>query len=299
MTVRARLPATEHLVSANRVNLEQVVMNLVLNTRDAMPDGGTVTIEVDAAAPPADPTTAPLAPRRDGYASLVVRDTGAGMTRGHGPVGDPITSGRVRLSPDGARFVSYMYDVDNADLWLVDAASGTRERLTTSPAWEWWGVWSPDGSRIAYTGVTHDLTSAIYVRPSVPGSQETHLTDANGDVWPSSWSADGRWIAYSESSGADQRNLYAIDVEQPENRLVIYEGSGDGATADFHPLLPVVVYQLDDELWIASFPEMSDARQITSSGGTAPRWSPAGDELFYWRLELPRFRGHRDHYRDH
>ena len=197
-------------------------------------------------------------------------------------VGDPVTSGRVRLSPDGDRFITYIYDLDNGDLWLVDATTGARERLTTAPEWEWWGVWSPDGERIAHS-VNTESGPAIYIRPSSPGSETTHLTDARGDVWPSSWSADGRWIAFTESSGTDQRNLYAIDVENPGQRLAIYEGPGNAARADFHPSLPLVVYQLDGDLWIASFPDLGDARQLTSDGGTAPLWSPDGDELFYWR----------------
>lgn len=127
------------------------------------------------------------------------------------------------------------------------------------------------------------MEPAIYVRPSSPGPEATRLAAARADIWPSSWSGGGRWIAFAESSGTDQRNLYALDVEDPGERLAIAEGPEDAAAADFHPSLPIVVYQLDDELWIASFPEMGDARQLTSSGGTAPRWSPRGDELFYWR----------------
>ncbi len=63
-------------VSADRVDIEQVILNLVLNARDAMPNGGTVTIEVDTA----ELTETLLVPRQDGYASLVVRDTGVDIT---------------------------------------------------------------------------------------------------------------------------------------------------------------------------------------------------------------------------
>ena len=56
-------------VHADRGQLEQVIMNLVVNARDAMPSGGTVRIE----------TANALADGRD-TVRLIVADTGAGMT---------------------------------------------------------------------------------------------------------------------------------------------------------------------------------------------------------------------------
>ena len=61
------------LVVIDRGQLEQVLMNLVVNARDAMPDGGRITIETALLAPE-DP--APPAPRQ---VLLRVSDTGVGM----------------------------------------------------------------------------------------------------------------------------------------------------------------------------------------------------------------------------
>ncbi len=67
------------VVKADPGHLEQVLMNLVVNARDAMPDGGTVTIEtkdVDITASRSGPYES-ISP--GSYVAISVRDTGIGM----------------------------------------------------------------------------------------------------------------------------------------------------------------------------------------------------------------------------
>ena len=62
-------------VHADRAQLEQVLMNLLVNARDAMPGGGTLTIETSNVM--LDETYAPKAPGQ--YVRIAVADTGSGM----------------------------------------------------------------------------------------------------------------------------------------------------------------------------------------------------------------------------
>ncbi len=79
--VTCRLASELWSVSADQTEIERVVMNLVLNSRDAMPDGGRLIIETsnvmideEYASTHADTAPGP-------YAMIAVTDTGSGMTR--------------------------------------------------------------------------------------------------------------------------------------------------------------------------------------------------------------------------
>ncbi len=68
-------------VRADRGQLEQLVLNLAVNARDAMPGGGTLTLFSEASsAPPRTPPLAGTAAPGQWWAVLRVSDTGCGMT---------------------------------------------------------------------------------------------------------------------------------------------------------------------------------------------------------------------------
>jgi PAS domain S-box-containing protein len=95
-TVRGLMPMLERLIGedihvvslveddvppvlADRGQIEQVIVNLVVNARDAMPGGGTLTIETRAVSLPPDRAEDPSGAPPGRHVCLTVTDTGAGI----------------------------------------------------------------------------------------------------------------------------------------------------------------------------------------------------------------------------
>ncbi|MEE8574507.1 MAG: ATP-binding protein, partial [Thermodesulfobacteriota bacterium] len=66
-------------VQADRNNMEQAVMNIVLNAKDSMPDGGSLTITTENIELKNKTFTQGIKPVTGNYICLTVTDTGAGM----------------------------------------------------------------------------------------------------------------------------------------------------------------------------------------------------------------------------
>jgi hypothetical protein len=79
LTLVSRLHGDPLHVKADPSQIEQVVMNLVVNARDAMPDGGALTLETSLAHLNPDTKAVAANGASRAYAVLTVTDTGIGM----------------------------------------------------------------------------------------------------------------------------------------------------------------------------------------------------------------------------
>ncbi|HSL46969.1 MAG TPA: hypothetical protein VK897_26265 [Anaerolineales bacterium] len=191
------------------------------------------------------------------------------------------------LSPDGTRVVYIGPSVDGpADgLYIMDLTSGNTARLPGTGSGDINPLWSPDGSRIAFTrGPSSGLIGApgsynvVVVKPD--GSDLRQLTDSVNASYAMTWMPDGKHLIFNMVS-RDGSSLHSIDVQTGEVSLLSGIGSGsvdvspDGKRMVFEEKLPLDKYGL-----FVSDSDGSNRKLLTDGDPyivTVPAWSPDGN----------------------
>src|SRR5580765_2670456 len=96
------------------------------------------------------------------------------------------------------------------DLWTVSTSGGTAHRLTSATGNEYFPRFSPDGSKIAFTG-TYDGNLDVYIIPST-GGEPRRLTWNPAFDEVLGWTPDGRDILFRSRRDEphDSWEVYAV-----------------------------------------------------------------------------------------
>jgi TolB protein len=115
------------------------------------------------------------------------------------------------LSPDRTRIAFSSNRGGTYDLFLMDADGGNPRRLTTDTGSEGEPTWTPDGSRIVYTGTPAGGQPQLFALGPDGQSPQALTTGPGGNHSPTV-SADGRTVAFVSTRDGNQE-IYAMPVE--------------------------------------------------------------------------------------
>jgi Tol biopolymer transport system component len=152
-------------------------------------------------------------------------------------------------------------------------------------------VWSPDGSRIAFSSLTPQGMVDLYWRPTNGvGAEELLLATAQTKVAsaPSDWSDDGFLLYVTTDRKTFGDDIWALPLHEDRKPLPIVETSADEQDAQFSPDGRWIAYQSNEtgrhEIYVQPFPRGRKER-ISTNGGAQVRWRRDGRELFYIALD--------------
>ncbi len=241
-----------------------------------------------AAQPPLDPAAGRIAfmgPFGDGgnLHAYVANADGSGLTY----LSETLDAGFFpNLSPDGSKLaLTASSETGDADLFVVDVATGESTNLTNSVGQDIQAIWSPDGSQIAFVSEREGGDADIWLM-NADGSEPRRLARTTGDDQLGSWSPDAQQIAYSNRSELGE-SLWILDVATGESRQLTENAAGaDSAPAWSPDGERIAFYSAPNDAPPQLYtirPDGSEQTQITEEAEPAvfPVWSPDGQSLLY------------------
>ncbi len=195
------------------------------------------------------------------------------------------------LAPDG-RSLAVTVRGKTSDLWIW-RTNGTKQKVQSTAATNWRPSWSGDGRSLAFIAISNsrDSISAVpmLVRADGIGAARS-LVAATANHFEVELSRDGQWLVIR----ADETGVGTSRV----SRLYARRLSGDttlrpvptGSAAALQPALSPdgrwLAYSSgalvgSREIVVQSFPDAQQRVVVSAKGGSEPRWSGNGRELFF------------------
>ena len=191
----------------------------------------------------------------------------------------------AQLSPDGKLVALDSRDEEN-DIWIWDFARETLQRLTFDPGFNRGPLWAPDGRRLAFSRQIEGTEEVYWQAADGSGTAAPLTMGSKAAMVPGDFSPDGARLLYQPSNPPEDIWMISLDGP-PTSGMPLLDGPANERGATVSPDGRWLAYESDEsgqfEIYVRPFPEVDTGRrQISTGGGTRPRWSRDGRELFYF-----------------
>ena len=195
------------------------------------------------------------------------------------------------ISPDGKTLAtSFATRPTGGDVWLQDLTRGVLSRFTFRSAVVRNPIWSPDGTRIVLSGANvGGYSYDIFQKLTTGSEKEESLFHGGRAVYTTDWSIDDRFIAYTEQAAQTSFDLWLLPLTGERKPIVYLQTPFNEQDGQFLPDAGDgqrwMAYQSNEsgryQIYLQAVPASGAKYQISTEGGTVPRWRRDGRELFY------------------
>jgi Tol biopolymer transport system component len=197
-------------------------------------------------------------------------------------------SAPLRVSPDGKKvaWAEYTGDKATAGVWIHDLASHLSTRLAFTDAFYSGLAWTPDGTQVAYAS-TKSGPFNMYVKALSGGEEEKPIHASPDDERPRSWSPDGKYLVYDRRATARRgvSEVMVLPLNGAGEPYSLLNAPYANQTGQVSPGGKWIAFSANQtgktEIYVTTFPKAKGLWQVTTTGGTSPRWRHDGLALFY------------------
>jgi serine/threonine-protein kinase len=170
------------------------------------------------------------------------------------------------------------------DVWIYDLDSHAFERLT-SDTLSIVAEWMPDGRHLVYTSGSSAGQGATLRRISADGSGRSETLLVHHRAGAAQFTPDGRTMIFLEVDPAGHGDIWITPLDNvAAERPLVHTASNENSPS-LSPDGKWLAYVSDEagrnEVYVRSLVTEEGRRRISTNGGTEPRWTRGGHELFY------------------
>jgi serine/threonine-protein kinase len=199
--------------------------------------------------------------------------------------------GYLSLSPDGNRVAVAITAGPTREIWIYDLAGNRPPFPIRRGGCSWDPVWTADGQRIIFSYAdVQNSTEDLYWFSADGSDLEPELLHAqSGQQYPYAVSADGSDLFYAHFGSGEKRDekrdVWVLDLKTQSDPKALFDSEYNEGFGTTSPDKRWIAHTSDrtgrQEVWVASYPDLLQRQLVSSDGGTEPRWSHDGRELYY------------------
>ena len=192
----------------------------------------------------------------------------------------------LQLSPDRKKLAAERLELRTglAAVWLFDLGRDVQQRFGPPSIGSFGPVWIPGGENIMF--VLNRGSDWELRRRSTADESELTIATSRMMQAATDWSRDAKWLIFQQqgSGAAYQWDVGALEVATGKTKLLLDSPSSEHQ-AQLSPDGSWLAYTSDesgrDQVYLRRFPLMNPRLLVSAGGGSQPRWSADGRELFY------------------
>src|SRR5262249_45057311 len=125
----------------------------------------------------------------------------------------------------------------------------------------------------------------IYLKSLTGAGDEQPVLESPQAKLTVDWSQDGRYLLYEAADAKTGFDLWALPINGDRKPIAVSNTLFEEGNGRFSPDGHWVAYQSNEpgrfEIYVQPFPGPGVRSQVSTAGGTDPRWQPDGKELFF------------------